>query len=317
MIAILDSGGRRQDWVVTTMTGDDDSWLRVPAGAGRGDVLARAGQRVHAGLRVGDLVRRRPPGLTAHQWNIASRAPLDLVACTGDSDQVEFAVQFRPPPIDAAARRSERAMAAVTAAVGLPVLRIISTTLNAAEHGPGIVTYLLDARRYAAGAAGADEGSAGADEGSAGTGVPAVGFRDIIGRLPDGRTGAVNDLGALARADAVEAYVARRLADPILRGLHVRWTAGPAEGWSWVEVRAGECLVERVSLDAHRLSCGVDFARLAEDLAALAVGDRLRRLDVDIPLLVDRAELLGDIRRLRERRDELADGFTYDHLCQV
>ncbi|MEV6691948.1 hypothetical protein AB0M35_10830 [Micromonospora sp. NPDC051196] len=286
------------------MTGDDDSWLAtVPAGTGRGDVLVRAGQRVHAGLRLGDLVRRRPPGLTAHQWNIASRALLDLVVCAGDSDHVEFAVEFRPPPTDAAARRSERATAAVTAAVGLPVLQIVSTTLNAAEHGPGIVTYLLDARRYAEGAAGADEA--------------AVGFRDIVGRLPDGRTGAVNDLGALARADAVEAYVARRLADPILRGLHVRWTAGPAEGWAWVEVRPGECLVERVSLEAHRLSYGIDPARFAEDLAVLAVGDRLRRLDTGIPVLVDRAELIDDIRQLRERRDELAEHFAYDHLCQA
>ncbi|TCB94374.1 DUF2726 domain-containing protein [Micromonospora zingiberis] len=286
------------------MTGDHDAWLAtIPAGAGRGDVLLRAGQRVHAGLRLGDLVRRRPPGVTGHQWNVASRSRLDLVVCAEGTDRVEFAVEFRPPSLDAAARRSERVMAAVTAAVGLPVLRLVSTTLTAAEHGPGIVTYLLDARRYAEGAVGAD--------------VAAVGFRDIVGRLPDGRTGAVNDLGALARADAVQAYVARRLADPILRGLHVRWAAGPAEGWAWVEVRPGECLVERVSLHADRLSCGVDPARLAEDLAVLAVGDQLRRLDAGIPVLVGRPELIGDIRRLRERRHELADDFAYDHLCQV
>ncbi len=304
MIATLDSGGRRQDGVDATMTsGDDSSTATIPAEVARGDVLVRAGQRVHAGLRLADLVRRRPTGLTAHQWNIAGRERLDLVVSAVDGEHVEFAVEFRPPSSDPAARRVERATAAVTAAVGLPVLRIVSTTLNAAEHGPGIVTYLLDARRYA--------------EGAAGTEVAAVGFRDIVGRLPDGRTGPVNDLGALARADAVEAYVARRLADPILRGLHVRWTAGPAEGWAWVEVRPGQCLVERVSLHAHGVSCGVDPARLAEDLAALAVGDRLRKLDADIPILVDRAELLGDIRRLRERRDELVDGFAYDHLCQA
>ncbi|MEU6023812.1 hypothetical protein ACGFIK_05200 [Micromonospora sp. NPDC048871] len=304
MIVILDSVDRRQDGVDATMTGGEDSRpAMIPVGAGRGEVLLRAGRRVYAGLRLGDLIRRRPTGLTANQWNLAAREPLDLVVGAADADQVEFAVQFRPPSPDPAARRAERAMAAVTAAVGLPVLRIVSTTLNATEHGPGILTYLIDARRYA--------------EGGAGTEVAAVGFRDIIGRLPDGRTGAVNDLGALARADAVEAYVARRLADPILRGLHVRWTAGPAEGWAWVEVRPGECLVERVSLEVHRLSCGVDPARLAEDLATLAVGDRLRRLEADIPVLVDRAELRDDIRRLRDRREELADGFPYDHLCQL
>ncbi|MEV6816937.1 DUF2726 domain-containing protein [Micromonospora sp. NPDC051296] len=287
------------------MTGGDDSWLAtIPAGAGRDPVLVRAGLRVHPGLRLGDLVRRRPPGLTGHQWNTASRTVLDLVVCAEDTGRPGFAVEFRPPSRDASGRRAERMMQAVTAAVGLPVLRITSATLRAAEHGPQIVGYVIDARRYSDGAA-------------AGSEVPDVGFRDIVGRLPDGRTGAVNDLGALARAEAVEAYVARRLADPILRGLHVQWTDGPAEGWSWVEVRPGECLVERVSLHPYRISCGVDPARLAEDLAALAVGDRLRTPEAAAPALRRREDLLDDIRRLRDRRGELVDGFAYDHLCEA
>ena len=72
--------------------------------------------------------------------------------------------------------------------------------------------------------------------------------------------------------------MAGRVADPIVRGLHVRWVDGPAEGWSWVQVRPDACLVERVSVTEHRFSCGIDAARLAEDLAAVAVGERLRDL---------------------------------------
>ncbi|PZF91891.1 hypothetical protein [Micromonospora endophytica] len=285
------------------MTSDEGSWLSmVAAGAGRGDVLTHAGRRMHLGLRLVDLVRRRPPGLTGHQWNTAGRTQLDLVVCAQETGRPEFAVEFRPPPPDAPARRAERVVSSVAAAVGLPVLRIVSTTLRAAEHGPAVVAYVIDARRYAEGAAGLD--------------IAAVGFRDIVGRLPDGRTGPVNDLGALARAEAVEAYVARRLADPILRGLHVSWVHGPAEGWSWVEARPGECLVERVSVQAHRLALGVDPARFAEDLAALGIGDRLRRPDLGGRTLLPREELLGDIRRLRDRRAELVDDFAYDHLCQ-
>ncbi|GGM39680.1 hypothetical protein GCM10011608_25560 [Micromonospora sonchi] len=305
MIVILDSVGRWQDWVGTTMTGGDNSWLSMdPARAGRGTVLARAGRRVHVGLRLADLVRGRPPGLTGHQWNTASRSLLDLVVCPEETGRPEFAVEFRSPAPDASARRAERVVAAVTAAVGLPVLRIVSATLRAAEHGPAIVSYVIDARRYAEGAAGSD--------------VAAIGFRDIVGRLPDGRTGAVNDLGALARAEAVEAYVARRLADPILRGLHVSWVNGPAEGWSWVDVRPGECLVERVSVQADRLTFGVDPARFAEDLAAFAIGDRIRSSDLGgASALVRREELLDAVRQLRQRRDELVDDFAYDHLCEA
>ncbi|MBQ1024617.1 DUF2726 domain-containing protein [Micromonospora sp. C95] len=283
------------------MDGDRDRELApVPQDAGRGPVLIRAEQRVHAGLRLGEIVRRRPPGVTASQWNTASRTLFDHVVCTAATGRPEFAVEFRAPSTDATARRAERTTEAVAAATGLPLLRVVSATLLTAGHGPRIVAYLVDARRYAAGAAGPDE--------------VAVGFRDIVGRLPDGRDGAVNDLGALARVEVVQAYVARRLADPILRGLHVHWTRGPAEGWSWAEVRPGEVLVERVTAQAHGFSCGVEPARFAEDLAVLAVGERLRTIEASAPSLVPREDLVADIRRLRDRSDELVGDFAYDHL---
>ncbi|MDG4797279.1 DUF2726 domain-containing protein [Micromonospora sp. WMMD1082] len=285
------------------MTGDDRWLATVPSGAGRGPVLLRSGQRMHAGLRLGEVVRRRPPGLTASQWNTAARTLFDQVVCAEDTGRPQFAVEFRPPSSDATARRAERTTEAVAAAVGLPLLRIASATLRAAEHGPRVIGYVIDARRYAEGASGPE--------------AAAVGFRDIVGRLPDGRDGAVNDLGALARTEAIEAYVARRLADPILRGLHVRWAQGPVEGWSWVEVRPGSFLMERVTLRPYRLSCGVDPARLAEDLAVLAVGERLRTGEADVSSLMSRADLRADIRRLQGRRDELVDGFAYDHLCEA
>ncbi|WBB51438.1 DUF2726 domain-containing protein [Verrucosispora sp. WMMA2044] len=285
----------------TTMDGGHDRELApVPETAGRGPVLVRGEQRVHAGLRLGEIVRRRPPGVTASQWNTASRTLFDHVVCTAATGRPEFAVEFHAPSTDATVRRAARTTEAVAAATGLPLLRIVSATLRTAGHGPRIVAYLVDARRYAAGAAGSD--------------VVAVGFRDIVGRLPDGRDGAVNDLGALARVEAVQAYVARRLADPILRGLHVHWTRGPAEGWSWAEVRPGELLVERVTAQAYGLSCGVEPPRLAEDLAVLAVGERLRTIEVGAPPLLPREDLLADIRRLRDRRDELVGDFAYDHL---
>jgi hypothetical protein len=283
-------------------------WLRaLPADGGRAPLLTRAGHRVYPAHRLSDLVQGRPPGVTGSQWTSASRAGFDFVVCVAETGRPAFAVQIAPvAPPGSAQQRAERLKEAVTAAAGLPVLRIGSPTLNAAEHGRRLVEYVLDARRYAAGAA----GSTGNDDEP-----PPVGFRDILGRLPDGRTGPVNDLGALARAAVVEAYIGRRLADPIVRGLHVRWADGPAEGWSWVQVRPDACLVERVSVGEHRFSCGLDPARLAEDLATVALGERLRALEFAEVGLLPRADLTAEIVALRERRHDLVDGFAYDHLC--
>ncbi|MFG1866497.1 DUF2726 domain-containing protein [Micromonospora arborensis] len=291
---------------MTSIGSDDRGFLRaVPAAGGRDTMLSRADHRIHSARRLSDLVQGRPPGVTGSQWSSASRASFDFVVCAADTGQAIVAVEIGPvAAAGSAEQRVERLKDAVSAAVGLPVLRIGSSTLRPAEHGRRLVEYVLDARAYAAGGAGVT---------AAGDDPAPVGFRDILGRLPDGRTGAVNDLGALTRAAVVEAYVAGRVADPIVRGLHVQWADGPAQGWSWVQVRPDACLVERVSVTEHRFSCGIDPARLAEDLATVAVGERLRT-DALTDLL-PRTELTAQIVALSQRRHELVGGFAFDHLC--
>ncbi|MDG4800587.1 DUF2726 domain-containing protein [Micromonospora sp. WMMD980] len=275
------------------------SWLRpIPSGAA--PRLSHAGHVGHADRRLGELALGRPPGVTGSQWSAAGRTRLDLVVCAADTGLPRFAVRFGAPASDGSpARRADRLTDAVCAAVGLPLLRVESSTLGGADQVRRFVAYVLDARACA--------------EGTDPDGGDAVGFRDIVGRLPDGRRGPVNDLGALARADAVEAYVAGRLADPIVRGLHVRWSGGPAEVWGWVEVRPSRCLVERVRLTTLGFSCGVDPGRLAEDLAVAALRERLR--DLDGVSLVDRDDLRGQVHRLAARRDSFDGGFAFDHLC--
>jgi hypothetical protein len=263
----------------------------------------RAGRAVRTGRRLGQIVARRPPGTTGHQWQVASRARLDFVVGDPRTGRPDFAVVLANPGADAEAARTDRATDAVCSAVGLGLLRVESRTLRPEPHGRRIVEYVLDARAFAAGSADAD---ADADASPS--------FREIVGRLPDGRDGAVNDLGALARAAAIEAYAGRLLADPLLRGLRVQWRSGPAEGWGWLDVRDGECLFERVVLHPRRMSCGVEPDRFAEDLAALAVGERLRALADGGTALDPRPRLAADLDGLRRRRDELVAP-AVDHIC--
>jgi hypothetical protein len=258
--------------------------------AGRAEVFQRAGRTVRPDVRLGQVLRGRPQGITAHQWSTAIRAHLAFVV--GDPDAPVFAVQAREP--DPAATREDRMTDAVCAAVGLPLLRIESSALGGPAHARRVLEYVLDALAF--------------------TEATGPGYRDLVGRLPDGRTGYVNDLSVLARAAAVDAYAGRQLADPTIRGLRVSWVDGPAEGWAWLDVRDGRCVFERARVWQLNFSCGVDPARLAEDLAAAAIGERLKTLDTVAPPLRGKEEIAREFAGLRLRRDEMRDEFRYDHL---
>ncbi|WP_422769222.1 DUF2726 domain-containing protein [Plantactinospora sp. WMMC1484] len=273
------------------------------------EVFERAGRVVRPGQRLGQLVPRRPEGVTGNQWNAAARALLDFVVSGSDGRAASFAVEFVDASTQTAqTQRGDRMKQAVCDAVGLGLLRIESGTLQPVTHGRRILEYVLDARAFR------DATGDPADYAELAPDGP-LSYRDIVGRLPDGSRGHVNDLGAVARAAAVEAYVDRELVDPILRSLHAVWVGGPAQGWAWLQVRPGEYLFEQVRIWQHRFSCGVEPGRLAEDLATMAVGERLRLRDaVELPL-AGRARLTDALDALRHRRDELENPYAFDHIA--
>jgi len=264
--------------------------------------MLRGGRRVHTGRRLGQVIGRKPTGVTAGQWNTAGTVVVDYLVTDAQTERPDFALLFTDAgsPRDAVAgagARVARMTTAVCDAVGLPLLRITSPTLTSADNGSQILGYILDARTFA------DGGATGG-----------LGYRDIVGRLPDGRTGYVNDLSSVARAAAVDAYAARQLFDPIIRGIRVQWAGGPAEGWAWVQLREGGYVFERVQLAEHRTTCGVPADRLAEDLAGAAIGQRLKMRHSAEPDLVDVTHIEAALRQLSARRAELVGGFPYEHL---
>ncbi|MFY1632753.1 DUF2726 domain-containing protein [Solwaraspora sp. WMMB335] len=281
------------------------------AGVQRGDLVERAGYLIQPGCRLSQIVSGRPPGITTHQWSVATRAQLDFVVCDGDGYHPVFAVDFVDPGGRTAhQQRDERMTDAVCAALGLELLRIESAVLAPAGPGRRIVEYVLDARRFQeAGRQPGQEPAAETPEA-----ISVISYRDIIGRLPDGRTGYVNDLGAVARARAVDAFVGRQLVDPLLRGLHASWRDGSAEGWAWLAVRENLFLFERVRIWPHRLQCGIEPGRFVEDLAAAAIGERLKGLELGEPNLRERDALSRELHLLRSRRAEMAGEFAFEHV---
>jgi hypothetical protein len=301
---------------------DSGPWLRPILAAGEHaarvahtEIFGRGGWVVQPDRRLSQIVHRRPPGITAHQWSSASRTHFDFVVCDAHTYTPVFAVALDDPiQVASDGTRTGRMTSAVCAAVGLELLRIESSALRQGSHGRRIVEYIIDARNFMD-ASHATAGDVTGGEATAGSlEEQPLSFRDIVGRLPDGRSGFVNDLGAVARAAAVEVYVSRQLADPIIRGLHVRWKDGPAEGWGWIEVRQGLCIFERTRVWRHRLSCGIDPGQLAEDLAAVAIGERLKTLGTAEPVLRERAQLGREFDQLKLRRDEMENGFAFDHI---
>jgi|GEM_PF-1465834 hypothetical protein len=299
---------------MVTTDGDEDSKVcpRLPGdltgSQPRGDRIVRAGRIARSHQRLGQIVPRRPPGVTANQWNAASRSLFDFVVSDPEGRVAPFAVEFVDPTAQtAASQRSDRMKHAVCEAVGLEVLRIESPTLRPGPRARRIVEYVIDACAFLEATGDL------ADPGDPAS-VEPLSFRDIVGRLPDGRTGHVNDLGAVARSAAVEAYIDRELVDPILRGLRLDWKDGSAEGWAWLQVRPGKFLFERVRIRQYRFTCGIEPARLAEDLATMAVGERLRLRELVALPLRDRGELADELEALRRRRDELANPYAFDHV---
>jgi hypothetical protein len=298
-------------------TGNDGGpWLRPilrpsehEARVARGDVFERGGCVVQADRKLSEIVHRRPPGITAHQWSSAIRTRFDSLVCDDRTYIPRFAVEFEDPIQPTAdAQRTDRMKKAVCEAVGLELLRIESSALRARSHGRRIVEYVIDARTFMDAMPDQEE-TAGLlpDE--------PLSYRDIVGRLPDGRSGYVNDLGAVARAAAVDAYVNGYLVDPIIRGLQVCWKNGPAEGWGWLEVRDGLFIFERTRIWQERFFCGIAPGRLAEDLAAAAIGERLIMLATAEPTLRGKDQLRRDFDELRLRRDDMETAFAFDHLA--
>ncbi len=296
-----------------TATGTRPVLYGLPSGTGTpGGVFERGGALVRPGVALGDLVRRRPVEVTGHQWSTAQRTRFAYVVHPA-SGEPTFAVEFQDPAARLAdAARTDRLTSAVCAAAGLALLRVCGAVVGTGTGRLRVIEYVLDARAYTAITARLGEPERPGERDVAA--LEPAGFRDIMGRLPDGRTGYVNDLGAVARAAAIEAYANRRLPDPVIRSLHVTWPDGGTQGWAWLRASEDGYLVERAEVSQAEMSCGLPPARLAEDLATAAIGEHLTTLESVPPDLVPRSVLAADLDDLRRRQAEQGCDFRFDHI---
>ena len=56
--------------------------------------IARGGSRVHTGRRLGQVIGRKPTGITAGQWNTAGAVVVDYLVTDAETERPAFALLF-------------------------------------------------------------------------------------------------------------------------------------------------------------------------------------------------------------------------------
>jgi len=273
-----------------------------------GEIGQHLGYRTFAHVKLSDVINQRPAGITGPQWSYATRAHFDFVVCDGETMIPEFAVELDDSSHRSAeAHRRDRMKDAICAAAGFELLRIEPPALAPAARGRRVVEYLIDARAMSQAFDRAQaEGSVPADE--------PFDYRSFLDLRPDGRVDFVNDLAMPARAKAMAAHRAGRVAGEYLEGAHFYWRNGVAEGWAWLRVKDDLFLFERTVVRSYQFDCGLGAGELAEDLSTAAIGDRMDAMARGEAVLVRADHLQRRLEEIRRRSSELEDTFCLDEL---
>jgi hypothetical protein len=267
------------------------------------EIFAHKDSLILPGVKLSQVIRRRPPRVSGEQWNYATRAHFDFVVCDAVTYIPDFAVELddtshRQPD----GRRRDRMKDAVCEAAGFDLLRVDSHALDRGPRGRRLVEYLIDAREHFRAFGEAQERGD----------VPPDEIGDY--RLIIDQGGFVNDLAGPARLRALKAFQAGSVQGQMIDSYHFSWKDGWTESWAWLQVRDDLYLFEHARLRSYQFHCGIGPQNLAEDLAASAVGEQLPRLGNGEPVLVRRDDMARQLGRLREQRIELGFAIMLDHV---
>ncbi|WP_416211480.1 DUF2726 domain-containing protein [Frankia sp. Cas3] len=127
---LLTASERRAEWLLTS-------------------IVEHHGARILPSVKLSQVIDQRPAGVTAEQWNYATRAHFDFVVCDAATSVPDFAVELDDPTHDRPDRqRHDRMKEAICEAAGLELLRIESSAFAPGPRGRRLVEYLIEARAY-------------------------------------------------------------------------------------------------------------------------------------------------------------------------
>lgn len=272
------------------------------------EVFEHRGCVVWPNQKLSQIITARPPGITAQQWNYATRAHLDFVVCNKETTAPDFAIELDDPTHRLpSAIQKDQMKDAVCDAAELELLRIESSALRPGPDGRRLIEYLIESREFCQAFVEAQENGE----------IPWDEWPDyrmvLANRLGDQIT-FPNDLTFPARKAAFRAHEAGRISSHFIPGLRLRWKNGWAEAWAWLRVRDDFFLFEQAQVRSYRFACGLAPGELAQDIATAEVGRKLEMLDHGAPVLVRLATIRQKFELVKAKREMLEDTGIIDRV---
>lgn len=194
-------------------------------------------------------------------------------------------------------------------AAGFELLRIESSALSVSPKTGNrrLIEYLIDAWEW---------GKAFAEEQEKGHIPPdeVYDYRNALGLNPEtGRVELIHDLARPAINLAFKLHNEGAIKGYFIERLHFYWRNGWAEGWTWLHYNDDLYFFETYRIRSYHFYCGIPSGMLAEDLAAAAIEEKLKRIHPKM-LLHTRATLERRFKSLQARRSELEGPLLFDHM---
>lgn len=265
------------------------------------------------GFKLSMVIHEPPKGFSRQspEWKYATRAHFDFVVCHTETHLPEFAVELDDSTHwkDPGVQGRDRMKNALCEAAGFELLRIESSALSISNRTGNrrLIEYLIDAW---------DLGRAFQEHQEKGL-IPEdeiYDYRNTIELNPEtGRGEFVHDLAQPATSLAIKLYNERTIKGYFIDRIHFYWRNGWAEGWAWLQYNDELYFFETYRVRSYHFHCGMAPGDLAEDLAAAAIGEKLKQIHPKM-LLHRRVTLERKFKSLQARCNEFEEPLLFDHM---
>ena len=278
------------------------------------------GWEVLAQVKVSQVIDKRPGDVSVREWDYATRAVFDFVACDANTMVPEFAIELDDlSHLSADGLRRDAMKNRLCEADNFELLRVEMSSFEPGPRGRRIIEYLLDARRaHEAFTAAQDAGNVPADEiFDFGTTISVKGIKDVWDSNDPGQM-FPNELGRPTVEMLWKAYGAGLIARPMTQPLSFEWRSGSAEAWAWVRPTTPASLpplviVGKAKVRAFTFRAGITPRQLAEDLAVVALGSKFTRWQAGEAEAQRAMDVQADLQALLAQQSEMLDSMMLRH----